>query len=64
LSVAWEDTGTPFWHGLRVGSLPHPYEVFDICAGLPHGKYGTGKAQQMLGWQPQYNFEQLYRRPQ
>jgi nucleoside-diphosphate-sugar epimerase len=64
LSVAWEDTGTPFWHGLRVESLPHAYEVFDICTDLPHGKYGTGKAQRMLGWQPQYKFERLYQRKQ
>jgi nucleoside-diphosphate-sugar epimerase len=63
LSVAWEDTGTPFWHGLRVESLARNYEVFDICTDLPHGKFGTGKAQRLLGWQPQYRFERLYRRP-
>jgi nucleoside-diphosphate-sugar epimerase len=62
LTVAWEDTGTPFWHGLRVPSLPHNYEVFDICVDLPHGKYGTRKAQRLLGWQPDHNFERLYRR--
>lgn len=62
LAVSWEDTGTPFWHGLRVPSLSRPYEVFDICVDLPHGKYGTSKAQRLLGWQPKYNFEQLYRR--
>ena len=62
LTVAWEDTGSPFWHGLRVPSLPNPYEVFDICVDLPHGKFGTRKAQRLLGWQPQYNFERLYKR--
>lgn len=62
LTVAWEDTGTPFWHGLRVPSLDHNYEVFDITVDLPHGKYGTGKAQRLLGWQPQHTFERLYQR--
>ena len=62
LAVAWEDTGTPFWHALRVPNLPHPYEVFDICVDLPHGKYGTSKAQRLLGWQPQHKFERLYAR--
>lgn len=62
LAVAWEDTGTPFWHGLRVAQLPNNYEVFDICVDLPHGKYGTAKAQRMLGWQPEHNFERLYLR--
>ena len=62
LTVAWEDTGEPFWHGLRFDGLSKPYEVFDICADLPHGKFGTGKAQRLLGWKPKYNFERLYRK--
>lgn len=62
LTVSWEDTGEPFRLGLKVASLPSNYEVFDITAPLPHGKFGTGKARRMLGWQPAHVFERLYRR--
>lgn len=59
--VAWEDTGTPFLHGLRVDSIPSNYEVFDIIADLPHTKWSPRKAERLLGWRPQHNFEHLYR---
>ncbi len=61
-TTSWEDTGDAFWYGLRAPSLPRPYEVFDICARLPHGMYGTDKAERLLGWTPKYDFERLYRR--
>ncbi len=60
LTVAWEDTGEPFRLGLRVTELPNPFEVFDICTDLPHGKFGNGKAKRILGWQPEHKFERLY----
>jgi nucleoside-diphosphate-sugar epimerase len=60
LTIAWEDTGEPFRLGLRAESLPSCYEVFDMTVDLPHGKFGTGKAQRLLGWRPEYNFERLY----
>ena len=60
LTIAWEDTGTPFRLGLQVDALPSCYEVFDMTVDLPHGKFGTSKAQRLLGWQPKYNFERLY----
>ena len=62
LTVAWEDTGDPFRLGLQVDKLSCNYEVFDITVDLPHRKFGTGKAQRLLGWQPQYTFERHYRR--
>jgi len=61
-TTSWEDTGTAFRYGLRVPKLPHSYEVFDICARLPHGKFGSEKAERLLGWRPEYNFERLYKR--
>lgn len=59
-SIAWEDTGAPFLHGLRAGRMPSNYEVFDITAKLPHGKFGSSKAERLLGWKPKHNFERLY----
>ena len=61
-TTSWEDTGEAFRHGLRAPTLPRPYEVFDICARLPHGKFGTDKAERLLGWKPEHNFERLYKR--
>lgn len=63
LSIAWEDTGIPFRLGLQADQMPHAFEVFDLTVQLPHGKFGTGKAQQLLGWQPQFAFERLYKKP-
>ncbi|MDA0745899.1 MAG: NAD(P)-dependent oxidoreductase [bacterium] len=60
--TSWEDTGEAFWYGLRAPDMPRPYEVFDIVADLPHRKWGTDKAERLLGWKPRYNFERLYRR--
>ncbi len=61
-SVAWEDTGEPFLHALRTEKLTSLYEVIDICATLPHGKYGTNKAERILGWKPRHTFDRLYKR--
>lgn len=61
-TTSWEDTGEAFGYGLRASKLTQPYEVFDICANLPHGKFGSAKAQRILGWTPKYNFERLYHR--
>lgn len=62
LTVSWEDTGDPFRLGLQIDSLPSYYEIFDITVDLPHGKFGTGKAQRLLGWEPKFNFERLYQK--
>lgn len=61
-SIAWEDTGEPFFHALRTDKLTSLYEVIDICAPLPHRKYGTDKAERILGWKPKHTFDRLVRR--
>jgi nucleoside-diphosphate-sugar epimerase len=60
LAIAWEDTGDPFRYALRAGRMPSNYEVFDMMAQLPHGKFGSSKAERLLGWKPKHNFERLY----
>ena len=62
LAISWEDTGTPFVNALRADRLPNRYEVFDVLADLPHGKFGTRKLERLLGWKPSHNFERLYSR--
>ena len=58
--IAWEDTGEPFACALRADRLPTNYEVFDILADLPHGKWSPAKAERLLGWKPKHNFEEFY----
>jgi nucleoside-diphosphate-sugar epimerase len=62
MQIAWEDTGEPFACALRADRMPHNYEVFDIMADLPHGKWSSAKAQRLLGWKPKHNFEESYTR--
>jgi hypothetical protein len=43
--------------------MPSPYEVFFICAPMPHGKYSPAKAERLLGWKAKHTLARLYRRP-
>lgn len=63
-STSWEDCGAAFLPALRAPALPNPYEVFFICADLPHGKFRPAKAERLLGWKPQHDFCRLWRRPE
>jgi nucleoside-diphosphate-sugar epimerase len=54
-SVAWADAARAIRRALEVPSLPSPYEVFTICADLPHGVFSNRKAKQVLGWSPQHD---------
>lgn len=60
--TSWEDTGEAFLHGLRVESLPRPYEPFLIGARLPSRKWPPDKARRLLGFEPRHNFERLWQR--
>ena len=62
LAISWEDAGESMLYALRAPALLRPFEVFNMCARLPHGKYGTEKEERLLGWKPKHNFERLYRR--
>jgi nucleoside-diphosphate-sugar epimerase len=58
--TSWEDTGQALAHGLRASQMPSLYEQFLICSELPHNKYRVDKAKQLLGWEAQDTFEELY----
>lgn len=60
--TSWEDAGEAFLYGLRVESLPRPYEPFFICAELPHGRFSPEKARRLLGWEARHRFERLWSR--
>jgi nucleoside-diphosphate-sugar epimerase len=63
-TAAWEDTGEPFLYALRAPSttFERPLERFLITSRLPHGRFGSSKAQRVLGWSPKYDFASLWTR--
>ncbi|MFN3651741.1 MAG: NAD-dependent epimerase/dehydratase family protein [Armatimonadota bacterium] len=61
-TTRWDDCGEAFLYGLRAPELPRPYEPFFICSDLPHGKYRTDKAKQLLGFEARHRFERLWTR--
>lgn len=63
LAISWEDTGPPFRHALRADRMPNRYEVFDMMADLPHGKFSASKAERLLGWRAEHGLDRLYRSP-
>jgi nucleoside-diphosphate-sugar epimerase len=60
--TSWEDCGEAFLYGLRVPSLPRPYEPFYICSDVPHRKFLPDKARQLLGFEAKHRFERLWTR--
>lgn len=59
-----EDAGQAFLLGVEVPRerLPSNDELFFISADLPFGRVSVDKARKLLGWEPQHNFEHLWRR--
>ena len=62
-TTSWEDVGEAFRCGLAADPMPRPYEVFHICADLPHNQYPPTKAERLLGWKAKHRFERLWQRP-
>jgi nucleoside-diphosphate-sugar epimerase len=62
-SIAWDDLARVFPCSLRAPRMERPNEVLFICAHNPVGKYSPDKAERLLGWKPQHQFEQFYTRP-
>jgi nucleoside-diphosphate-sugar epimerase len=59
-SVTWEDSARAVRRALEVVTLPSPYEVFNILADLPHGRYDNRKAKEILDWRPRDDMERLW----
>ena len=47
---------------LRAPTFPRPFEVFHIVADLPHGRYRTDRARELLHWQPRDTLDMHWRR--
>jgi nucleoside-diphosphate-sugar epimerase len=60
--VSWADAAEAVRGALRAPSFPRPFEVFNILADLPHGKYRTDRAKELLHWQPRDSLDVHWRR--
>jgi nucleoside-diphosphate-sugar epimerase len=60
--VSWADAAEAVRGALRAPSFPRPFEVFPILADLPHGRYRTDRAKELLHWQPRDNLDVHWRR--
>jgi nucleoside-diphosphate-sugar epimerase len=58
--ISWPDTGRALRRALEVVSLPSPFEMVNISADLPHGRYDFTKARQLLDWQPRDGLEDFW----
>ncbi len=56
-SISWEDAAQAMRQALHAPSFPRPFEVFQITADLPHGKFRNEKAKRLLAWQPRDRLE-------
>lgn len=61
-SVTWPDSGRAMAAAATVSRLPEPMPTMHIFAPSPHGRYRSGKAQRVLGWQPQDSLEHYWYR--
>jgi nucleoside-diphosphate-sugar epimerase len=58
--ISWPDTGRALRRALEVTSLPSPFEMVNISADLPHGRYDFRKARELLDWQPRDTLEDFW----
>jgi hypothetical protein len=62
--ISWPDTGRALRRGLEVTSLPSPFEMVNISADLPYGRYDFNKARDLLDWQPRDGLEDFWQEGQ
>lgn len=60
--VSWADAAEAVRGALRAPTFPRPFEVFHIVADLPHGRYRTDRARELLHWQLRDTLEMHWRR--
>ena len=60
-AVSWRDSSRALLAALKVASLSRPYEIMNISAELPHGRFLPTRAEELLGWQPLDDLHQNWR---
>jgi nucleoside-diphosphate-sugar epimerase len=61
--ISWPDTGRALRRALEVTALPSPFEMVNISADLPHGRYDFSKARTLLDWVPRDTLEDFWQEP-
>ena len=61
--ISWENAAEIFPLGLEIDldALPSRFEVFNVFADMPHGKFSNEKTKRILGFQPRQDVEALWR---
>lgn len=62
--ISWPDTGRALRRALEVTSLPSPFEMVNISADLPYGRYDFAKARTLLDWQPRDAMADFWQEPE
>jgi nucleoside-diphosphate-sugar epimerase len=60
--VSWADAAEAVRGALRAPSFPRPFEIFNVVADLPHGKYRNDRTKRLLHWQPRDSLDVHWRR--
>lgn len=60
--ISWEDAGRAMRQAVDVAALPRPFEILQITADVPNGRFRNEKARRLLGWTPQDRLEERWRR--
>ena len=58
------DAAAAFKSAIDIDSqrLPSKCEAFNIFADIPHQRFSNEKAKRVLGWQPEHQLEQFWRK--
>lgn len=59
-TISWADTGRALRRALEVIDLPSPFEMMNISADLPIGRFDHRKASDLLNWQPRDGLAHLW----
>jgi nucleoside-diphosphate-sugar epimerase len=63
-TTSWQDTGEAFRCALEVDltTLPSKSECFFVFPDIPHGKFSNEKVRRLLGWDPQDDLSQFWKK--
>lgn len=61
--VSWNDAARAIRAALEVPSLPSPCEEIHVTADVPHGRFSSRRAKEVLGWEARDGLEHLWHRP-
>ncbi len=60
--ISWRDAGQAMRQAVVVESFPRPFEIMQIAADVPNGRFSNEKAKRLLGWSPRDRLEGRWQR--